>query len=265
MIKVVLAIAITAAVPPGAFAAECGDADCNGQSNTTDALLILRASVGQNVTVHCDSSCGAALTASSTPRAAGVCGDVDCNGSRAVSDALLVLRHAVGQPVSVYCDDQCAAPCGIFDKCVFVTSETHDGLLSGPEGGHDLCNELATAAGLPGDYRALLAGGIDELAGSGPYVLVNGTQVGTSLGDIFENSLDAPINLTETGATVDDEECLVWTGLAVDGGHSGFSCNFWSDNEADSGSFGYCTATDGWTDASTLPCTNELHLYCFQR
>ena len=68
----------------------CGDLDLSGAVSASDALLLLKKAVGQNVNVSC-------------PCDAGLCGDLDASGSVAASDALLLLKKAVGQNVNVSC------------------------------------------------------------------------------------------------------------------------------------------------------------------
>jgi len=62
----------------------CGDADADGKVSATDALLVLRASVGAAECAEC--RC-----------------DVNAVGGVSATDALLILRAAVGQPVSLAC------------------------------------------------------------------------------------------------------------------------------------------------------------------
>jgi hypothetical protein len=62
----------------------CGDFDNNGTMQTSDALNVLKASVGQKPCALC------------------VC-DLDGNGSKAATDALLGLRSAVGLAVQLKC------------------------------------------------------------------------------------------------------------------------------------------------------------------
>ena len=71
----------TTTLPP---AAECGDAVDDGSILASDALFVLRASVGTAACALC--TC-----------------DVNDNGETTASDALAVLRVAVGQQVELDC------------------------------------------------------------------------------------------------------------------------------------------------------------------
>jgi len=70
---------------PDTCPAACADADQDGGVTATDALAILRASVGLGVCTLC------------------VC-DADGNGTVTATDALLALRAAVGMPVALACN-----------------------------------------------------------------------------------------------------------------------------------------------------------------
>ncbi|RMF21877.1 MAG: hypothetical protein D6760_08575 [Deltaproteobacteria bacterium] len=72
----------TTLVPP--CAGSCADADGSGRVTATDALLILRASVGLEICTPC--RC-----------------DVDGNGKTTATDALAALHKAVGLPVTLAC------------------------------------------------------------------------------------------------------------------------------------------------------------------
>jgi hypothetical protein len=80
---------------------ECGDLDASGAVGATDALLLLKKAVGQNLDVFCP-PCPASVS-----RVVGVvtdtCGDLDGSGSIGATDALLLLKRAVGQPVTLAC------------------------------------------------------------------------------------------------------------------------------------------------------------------
>jgi hypothetical protein len=65
---------------------DCGDVNASGTLTVSDALTILRSSVGNG---SCDPC---------------VC-DVNANGSVSSADALMVMRIAVGQPISPICPD----------------------------------------------------------------------------------------------------------------------------------------------------------------
>ncbi len=125
---------------------------------------------------------------------------------------------------------------------VFVTSETYGGNLGGLPGADFKCNELASAAGLPGIYKAWIGAQTASphevvanrfFRSSGPYLLVDGTIVATDWDDLTDGSLLAPINISETGEIRSVE---VWSNVAADGTRLGplgsGSCSNWDESLA---------------------------------
>ena len=187
-------------------------------------------------------------------------------------------------------------PCG--GKCVFVTSTTHDGgfgdpFLGGLAGGDQICNDLATAAGLPGTYRAWLSTvGLVGLQGIttpndrfiktiSPYRLLNGSTVADNYADLTDGSLQTNIDVDETGATI-GAPFQVWTGTLPDGSTFIFNpaepgnstCDDWrfttdpSSGTSVTGIAGDAReSTSEWTTASAglQDCDNSFRLYCFQQ
>ncbi len=163
---------------------------------------------------------------------------------------------------------------------VFVTSQTYNGDVLGgtvePFRGDDFkCNELASAAGLPGIYKAWVvdnsATGKQIVAlrffrSSGPYVLVDGTIVAVDWDDLTDGSLLAPINVNEKGEIVSVE---VWSNVATDGtvlgNASADGCSSWLSNlPTDTGRTGLSTETGpSWTNHSSDTCEQPKALYCF--
>lgn len=178
-------------------------------------------------------------------------------------------------------NDGCSSTCVRDAAFVFVSSALYPSDLGGPFGGDNLCQGLATDAGLPGLYQAWLS--IDILAAPDhitelplPYIRPDGVLVADSFAALVEGmpaKLKASISVTETGEALklDRQTCLsgppVWTGtdetgLAVPAGN----CNGWETPEAiDPATAGKATATDGsWTRGCTLKCADMAHLYCFE-
>ena len=101
---------------------------------------------------------------------------------------------------------------------------------------------------------------------TGPYRLVDGTQIAANWTSLTDGSLRAPIDLTETENTVTGSE-LVWTYTKVDGtaGTSGDHCGNWG---SPTGYGGRGTATfkdSNWTQSGSAACNTGQHLYCFQQ
>jgi hypothetical protein len=149
---------------------------------------------------------------------------------------------------------------------VFVTSERFTGDLGGLSAADDLCTAAAEAADLGGDWTAWLSDGSTNARDrilDAEYQLLDGTLVATSLADLTDGSLVAPINVDENGATVDGNP---WTGTESDGTGGADNCGDWADGtNAGSGIQGDTeSATATWTRlGSTAPCDFQRGLYCF--
>jgi hypothetical protein len=163
-------------------------------------------------------------------------------------------------------------PCGAGGPCrVFVTSSAYGGSIGGLDGADEICQIFADGANLPGTYKAWLS---DRSASpstrfvqsTGPYKLVDGTQIAADWTSLTDGSLRTPIDLTETGATVSDTN-FVWTYTKVDGtgGTSGDHCRDWK-SAAGYGDHGTDTYRDSnWTLSGSSDCTTSGRLYCFQQ
>ncbi|MCX4243061.1 DUF1554 domain-containing protein [Paraliomyxa miuraensis] len=158
---------------------------------------------------------------------------------------------------------------GLHPLRVFVTSQTHNGAYGGTAGADTLCNDLATAAGLGGTFTAWLSTDTEDAAAridptGAPYVLVDGTIIATDLADLLDGSLDAPIDVDETGTMVFGD---VWTGTLADGTAAPVHCIDWTQGA--SPLTGRCgssaTTTTAWTDNITPTCGAGLRLYCFEQ
>jgi len=80
---------------------ECADVNGDGNITTVDALTILQAGVGAQVTLNCPST--ASLAAPTAVAGEDGCGDVNGDGNISPSDALLVLSRSVGFEVDFTC------------------------------------------------------------------------------------------------------------------------------------------------------------------
>jgi hypothetical protein len=172
---------------------------------------------------------------------------------------------------------ECCTGNGTCGSClVFVTSSPHTGNLGGLTGADAICQARADEAGLPGDYLAWLS----DLTGSPnsrfvratvPYRLVSGTIVADNYADLADGSLDAPINITETGATV-PAGTQAWTDTGPNDEIFGLApcCQNWqSASPTLAGRAGDTGATNvGWTTFINVECAAPdvgRRLYCFQQ
>jgi len=156
---------------------------------------------------------------------------------------------------------------------VFVTSGAYTGNLGDQAGGDAACTAAATDAGLAGTWTAWLGKGScgacmdpKDRIQDGEYQLLDGTIVANNRADLLDGTLDAPINMDETGTTLVGA-FEVWTGTDPDGtGGSGpGTCTVWTTNSVETrGQSGTANATDAkWTDNRSETCDVFNRLYCF--
>jgi cysteine-rich repeat protein len=177
-------------------------------------------------------------------------------------------------------DDGCTNDCISLSKRVFASSVMYDGNLGGLVGADAKCQALADAANLPGTYMAWIS--TNEGSPSTrftqsitSYTLVDGTQVAANWASLVDGTLDAAINMTETGGVppVGDTSCAgggfttVWSATNINGtpGGNGACNNFTST--VGSGLWGQATVTNSsWTSwCSGGLCTWVSPIYCFQQ
>ncbi len=171
--------------------------------------------------------------------------------------------------------------CGAGGPCtVFLSSSTFQGNLGGLSGADAKCQALASAAGLPGTYRAWLSDATSApssrfVRSTGPYRLVDGTTIALNWADLTDGSpLLATITMTETGGD-DGGNSNAWSNTQPNGQVLPFGapnradCLNWSTNAnspSAQGGFGNILDTTLWSAVpSVLACVNYLHLYCFQQ
>lgn len=191
----------------------------------------------------------------------------------------------------VDCDDQ---ECVILTDCqkrVFITSGTYTGdivnacsndygtdcpMYDGVLAADVICNKLATAAGLPGTYKAWLASYANTAPfyrfakSSVPYRRVDDVVIAFDWGDLVDGSLDAPISVDENGSSVPAE---VWTNVLPGGTAYATQTYHHCSNFTGYGEYltydawtGLSTSTSSyWTKRFGKNCTQSMRLYCFQQ
>ena len=172
---------------------------------------------------------------------------------------------------------------------VFVSSETVGSDIGGLVAADAKCQELASNAGLPGNYAAWLGSPQGHPAErfvqyQVRYQLVDGTVVANNWLDLSDGTLRHAIDLDESGntpaATTIDctglegvENTAVWTGTDADGEDFGvdWNCNDWTGSGERFGVGSYVRSGRGWSDAcrvqapGTDVCQGQFaHLYCFE-
>ena len=192
-------------------------------------------------------------------------------GDTAVSDTPIVIDTSID-----------SGPDATSTRVIFVTSVTYTGNLGGLSGADAKCQGLATAAGLPGTYKAWLS---DEATSASsrlthstlPYVLVSGSTVAKNWTQLTSGLLAHAIDRTELGGTPPASttiECTgassVFTGTDPDGFStlSTTGCGGWTSvSVAEEAQIGdYKSTGSNWTRRCSRPvCSAFLALYCLQQ
>ena len=154
---------------------------------------------------------------------------------------------------------------------MFVTSSTVvPGKLGGVAGADDECTKRATAAGLPGTYRAWLAssaGPASSRVGPGGWVRADGRPFArniATLGVLANQVVYYPPRIDEWGKDVGSGHIMVATGGDLSG--SPGPCADYTDTAQDF-FVGDTTAGSGtWAASQTMAngCSAALRLYCFR-
>jgi len=194
-------------------------------------------------------------------------GDVDAIEAL-IDDTLAQLLDSL--PPSTTTTTTTLPPCGISNKCIFVTSTMSTGAMGGVAGADAQCNARAGAAGLVGVYKAWLStdssSAVDRMAPGGPYVTPAGDQVADNLADMTDGTLDSPIDDDENGTAVGNRE--VWTGTLPNGLAAGLDCLDWtSAATTEYASVGNTNYGDyKWTYIYAQFCNRtNVSLYCVQQ
>lgn len=137
-----------------------------------------------------------------------------------------------------------------------------------------VCQDAATAASLPGTYKALLptttASAASRFSSTGEaWRRVDGVQLAVSRAEFMAGHLLAPLDATANGGQTDAD---VWTGVTGAGavpnslGTTGKTCQDWTSNmSTDRSGLGHTAETgSAWFTSGVLPCNSMSHLYCLQ-
>jgi hypothetical protein len=174
-------------------------------------------------------------------------------------------RTCAGDRLSgTYTNQSCASA----GTCVFVTGGTGTGdEVMSIEAANFACASRADNAGLSGTYLAWIATSASDdpesrfVPSSSPYYLPNGTKVADNWADLTDGTLDAAINLTETGGP---PAAVVWTAVGSNGTASGVDCTDWGSSSGSGTKGSTSSTTSTWTSNSTQSCSSQAALYCFQ-
>lgn len=226
-------------------------------------------------------SCGNGIT-----EAGEACDDGNDNNTDACLDTCVEAACGDGfvQTEKEFCDDTnvneldgCPASCNLDYRIVFVTSlPIGGGSIGGLMGADQHCKDLATQAGLSGNYLAWLSDGVQSPSSrfpesTVPYKLRNGVHVAESWDDLVNGPLANPINVNEAGGDpplTGNSQCgttFAWTSTNNAGGSLMPNCEGFSEANA-YGLVGNVQSNEQWTAcAGSQPKCDALGvLYCFQ-
>ena len=144
-------------------------------------------------------------------------------------------------------------------KIGFVTSTQHDGNLGGIAGADEICNALAAAAGLTGNYRAWLgvtsATAPNQRFFQNPdtYKMTDNVRLANDYADLTDGAILNKLQKDENNATQIDR---IWSNVGADGEVVGSTsrdhCIQWTSAAGSRfGNLGINTRSDGqWTNES---------------
>jgi hypothetical protein len=160
---------------------------------------------------------------------------------------------------------------------VFVTSAFHTPDFGGIGGGDAVCQKTADGAKLGNKWRVWLAdpntAAVAHIyAAPKGYVLLDGTVVATSIGQLTAPPLSHSINRNELGNVVNDGQTEVWTGYDPAANTYAGICNNgggpWTSatSAADTPFVGHLDGVDdSWSAAYLQFCDrSNVRLYCFE-
>lgn len=158
-------------------------------------------------------------------------------------------------------------------KRVFVTSGTYNGAIGGLGGADSICSTSANAAGLGTGWVSLLSdSGVDGYAVNrapldwGTLTNMNGDVVANGWNDLWDGSVAAPINRTQTNAVLNS---YAWTGSFNSGLYAGNACIDWTYGSTSATYYtriGSSGSSGSWFDISgTVVCNSLRSLYCIEQ
>ena len=213
--------------------------------------------------VSCPSTCarpfdyGSTVTLTATPTAGGHSFTGWGGGCSGTGTCTLTIAGDVTVTASF------APPANI----AFITSTTHTGNLGGLAGADAICQARASAAGLPGTYKAWLsastASARTRLGAATGWVRTDGKPFANGLADLTAGRILYPLVLDERGASV--AGVTAWTATTGTGNLTSTACSDWTDgtSTAVTATIGFSDyGTSGWTQNGGGTCASTQHLYC---
>lgn len=153
---------------------------------------------------------------------------------------------------------------------IFVTSNSWSGAIGGLAGADDKCQVAAQYAGLSGTWKAIMSDTSNSAYGRLPdtqYYRMDGVMIATGKADLFDGSINAPINIDEHHNQLTSPKD-VWTGVGSSKGIVSpdlfMDCHNWGwVSTGYVGIYGNTGEVDGdWIYIDSQECEHGLRLYC---
>ncbi len=170
----------------------------------------------------------------------------------------------------------CSMGCTLAGNMVFVTSASFQGKIGGGgvKAADGACINAAAKAQIAnaGGFRAWISDSEHSPSSwnpppKGPFILPDATVIATSWAQLTSGQLAAPIDVFESGETIDDLPYFAWTGTNTDGAATEDRCSDWSTtSKPNKGTRGLLTQKDtDWTEHSTVDCQQFARLICIEQ
>ncbi len=208
----------------------------------------------------------------------GVCDADPCEGvtcSNICDGTTRKYNGACADGACVYGTEVCQQGCdsGVCNEgfTIFTGSQYKNGDFGGIAVANTDCQNMASAAGLTGQFKAWLSDSTvnakDRITVTNkPYYLLNGVKVANNLADMLDGSLLSKIYIRETGE--DAFGARVWTGTTSAGLKASTNpldfCDDWTDQTKSSITGKASYSSSEWTDYTDLWGVNWGTFYCFQ-
>jgi hypothetical protein len=205
-------------------------------------------------------------------------GTGDCDAGDAFNGAGRWYQYFTGcTPAHLYCFEiartaTVSVPPPQNGRFAFVSKGPFDPSL-GIAAADEVCGSEATAAALPGSFRAFLgtatAAPVSRVSLIGPpWWRTDGVQLVETAGDLATNKLLAPVLVT-AARTYDAQSSSVWTGAVEPGKASAETCSNWTNKSATATAVvGSAAWLSRWSSDGSYraPCDKaDNRIYCFQQ
>ena len=161
--------------------------------------------------------------------------------------------------------------CALNTRTIFVSDNIWDGNLGGLIGADEKCQQSATDAGLPGNWKAWLSNSTTSASSrlihsNSFYTRTDGATVANNWADLTDGNLVNLIVKNEFGLSLTGGSQAVWTATNYNGSSNLNNCANWNVN-AGLGRFGtYTSNSPGWwTSSGTQSCAFTNRLYCVEQ